>query len=234
VNGEILDLNGRGVSDGGALRNISGNNTYNGLIELNSTNRINSDAGTLTVSSFANGLSSTRSLFVGGAGNTVISGALDGSSTGRLVKDGTGTLTISGANTVNGGITVGAGSLIVSSTGSIIEAGSSVIISNGAYLGYNGTTALRTASISIEAGGTLELGTSGSMRFVVGTNGANTVSGAGTAIFKERSPPKSPQRPPTRVPLGLSSRCHPPRIPGLSKWPALLTAAALGPADPTV
>jgi len=184
VDGEILDLNGSGVSDGGALRNVAGNNTYNGLIELNSTNRINSDAGTLTVSSFANGLSSTRSLFVGGAGNTVISGALDGSSTGRLIKDGTGTLTISGANTVNGGITVGAGSLIVSSTGSIIEAGSSVIISNRAYLGYNGTTALRTASISIEAGGTLELGTSGSMRFVVTTNGANTVSGAGTAIFQ--------------------------------------------------
>ena len=184
VNGEILDLNGRGVSDGGALRNISGNNTYNGLIELNSTNRINSDAGTLTVSSFANNLSSTRSLFVGGAGNTEIAGALDGSSTGRLVKDGTGTLTISGANTVNGGITVGAGSLIVSSTGSIIEADSSVIISNGAYLGYNGTTALRTASISIEAGGAMELGTSSSMRFVVTTNGANTVSGAGAAIFK--------------------------------------------------
>ena len=184
VDNEILDLNGSGVSDGGALRNVAGNNTYNGLIELNSTNRINSDAGTLTVSSFANSLSATRSLFVGGAGNTVISGALDGSSTGRLVKDGTGTLTISGANTVNGGITVGAGSLIVSSTGSIIEAGSSVIISNRAYLGYNGTTALRTASVSVEAGGTLELGTSGSMRFVMGTNGANTVSGAGTAVFQ--------------------------------------------------
>ena len=189
VNGEILDLNGRGVSDGGALRNISGNNTYNGLIELNSTNRINSDAGTLTVSSFANNLSATRSLFVGGAGNTEISGALDGSSTGRLVKDGTGTLTISAASTINGGITVGAGRLIVSSTGSISEAASTVIISNGAYLGYNGTTALRAASVSIEAGGVLELGTSGSMRFVVTTtNGTNTVSGAvsgaGAAIFK--------------------------------------------------
>ena len=184
VNGEILDLNGRGVSDDGVLRNISGNNTLNGAIALNGTNRINSDAGTLTVSAFTNGLNSSKQLIVGGAGNTVIAGVLDGTGTGRLVKDGTGTLTISGANTVNGGITVGAGSLIVSSTGSIIEADSSVIISNGAYLGYNGTTALRTASVSIEAGGTLELGTSGSMRFVVGTNGANTVSGAGTAIFQ--------------------------------------------------
>ena len=184
VNGEILDLNGQGVSDGGALRNISGNNTYNGLIELNSTNRINADAGTLTVSAFTNGLNSNRELLVGGAGNTVIAGALTGTGTGRLVKDGTGTLTISGANTVNGGITVGAGSLIVSSSGSIIEADSSVIISNGAYLGYNGTTALRIASISIEAGGAMELGTSSSMRFVVTTNGANTVSGAGAAIFQ--------------------------------------------------
>ena len=154
VNGEILALNGRGVSDGGALRNISGNNTYNGLIELNATNRINSDAGTLTVSAFTNGLNSSRELIVGGAGNTVISGALNGTGTGRLVKDGAGTLTISAANTVAGGTTVGAGSLIVSSSGSITaSATNSVIISNGASLRYNGSTALSVGSVDLGAGG---------------------------------------------------------------------------------
>jgi hypothetical protein len=61
---------------------------------------------------------------------------------------------------------------------------SSVIISNGANLRYDGTTALRAASVSIEQGGGLDVGTSGSVRFVAGTNGVNTVSGAGTATFQ--------------------------------------------------
>jgi autotransporter-associated beta strand protein len=185
VNGEILALNGTGVSDDGALRNISGNNAYNGFIEFNGTNRINSDAGTLTVSAFTNGLSSTKSLLVGGVGNTVISGALDGTSTGRLVKDGTGTLTISAANTVNGGITVGAGSLIVSSTGYMSNSSSTVIISNGASLRYNGTTALRAASVSLGDGG-------GSGRAVLG--GTGTINSAVTldSINDVLSPGNSP------------------------------------------
>ena len=51
IGAEALTLNNAGVSSGGALRNISGNNTYQGAITL-STNavRINSDSGTLTLS----------------------------------------------------------------------------------------------------------------------------------------------------------------------------------------
>jgi autotransporter-associated beta strand protein len=138
------------------------------------------------VSAFTNGLSSTKSLLVGGAGNTVISGALDGTSTGRLIKDGTGTLTISASINVNGGTTVGAGSLIVSSTGSMVNGSSTVIISNGASLRYNGTTALRAASVSLGGDG------GGSGRAVLG--GTGTINSAVTldSLNDVLSPGNSP------------------------------------------
>jgi autotransporter-associated beta strand protein len=168
------------------LRNISGNNAYNGLIELNNgTNRINSDAGTLTVSAFANGLRDGRDLLVGGAGNTVISGALDGNGTGRMTKDGSGTLTISAANTVNGGVTVGAGTLVVSESGSITaSATTSVIISNGASLRYNGSTALSLGSVDLGAGGgpgRAVLGGTGTINSAVTLDSLNDVLSPGNS-----------------------------------------------------
>ena len=50
VGAEALSLNGTGIATDGALRNISGTNTYGGLVTLGSATRINSDAGTLTLS----------------------------------------------------------------------------------------------------------------------------------------------------------------------------------------
>ena len=49
VGPETLTLNGTGIADGGALRNVSGNNAYAGSITLGSAARINTDAGTFTV-----------------------------------------------------------------------------------------------------------------------------------------------------------------------------------------
>jgi autotransporter-associated beta strand protein len=185
VEGEALSLSG-GAGSLATLRNITGNNTYNGAIFFNSgTNRIDSDAGTLAVSAFSNGLSATRSLLVGGAGNTLISGALGGVSTGRLIKDGTGTLTISAANTVNGGVTVGAGTLVVSSSGSITaSATNSVIISNGASLRYNGSTALSVGSVDLGAGGgpgRAVLGGTGTINSAVTLDSLNDVLSPGNS-----------------------------------------------------
>ncbi|MEI6872726.1 MAG: autotransporter-associated beta strand repeat-containing protein, partial [Verrucomicrobiota bacterium] len=67
VGAEALTLNGSGVSSDGALRNISGSNTYSGAITLGSVSRINSDSGELTLSG---GVSGAYALTVGGAGNT--------------------------------------------------------------------------------------------------------------------------------------------------------------------
>ncbi len=108
VGTEALTLNGTGISNDGALRNISGANAMSGAITLGSAVRINSDAGTLTLSGNVGGAG--QNLTVGGAGNMVIAGAI-GTGTGSLTKDGTGTVTLTGTNTYTGGTTVTAGTL---------------------------------------------------------------------------------------------------------------------------
>src|SRR6202022_775186 len=50
VGAEALTLNGSGISSDGALRNISGNNSWSGSLTLASASTIGSDAGTLTLS----------------------------------------------------------------------------------------------------------------------------------------------------------------------------------------
>lgn len=125
-------LNGTGVSNTGALRNVSGDNTITGTVSLGSASRINSDSGTLTLDG---GLTTANNaLLIGGAGNTTLSGPLSFGST-ALTKVDTGTLTLnsnldlsSGSLALNGGtlalngITLSVGSLNVGSN-SVIDFG---------------------------------------------------------------------------------------------------------------
>ena len=107
---EALTLNGTGISTSGALRNISGNNDYAGLVTLGSASRINSDADMLTLSHGGTIIGATFGLTVGGAGNTTINSSI-GTTTGTLIKDGAGTLTLNGASTFTGTTTVRGGTL---------------------------------------------------------------------------------------------------------------------------
>jgi fibronectin-binding autotransporter adhesin len=110
VTGEALTLNGTGISSGGALRNVHGNNSSSGAITLASGSRINSDTGTLTLSGGITGAG--IGLTIGGAGNTSISGTgLNTSTPGTLTKDGAGVLTISAAGDYTGGTTLSEGTL---------------------------------------------------------------------------------------------------------------------------
>lgn len=102
-------LNGTGISNTGALRNVSGNNTLAALITLGSASRINSDAGTITL---AGGLNTGgNDLTIGGAGATSLAGTLTfGSST--VTKLDSGTLTFaSTANLSTGTFLLNAGTL---------------------------------------------------------------------------------------------------------------------------
>ncbi|MFN2507824.1 MAG: beta strand repeat-containing protein [Chthoniobacterales bacterium] len=109
IGAEGLGLNGNGVAGNGALRNISGNNSYAGAVTLYSASTISSDAGTLTLSgTLANGGFGAT---FGGVGNVAASGVVSG--LGSLTKTGAGTLTLSGANTYTGGTTVNGGTLLV-------------------------------------------------------------------------------------------------------------------------
>ena len=148
VSGEALILNGSGVSNGGALRNVSGDNTYGGAITLGSASRINSDAGTLTLAGNIGGAG--QNLTVGGGANTLISGVI-GTTSGSLTKDGNGTLTLTAANTYSGGTTVAGGLLRFTTDASLGTAGTGITLNNGSI----GTTDATPAAYSISRSITL-------------------------------------------------------------------------------
>ncbi|MEI6604310.1 MAG: autotransporter-associated beta strand repeat-containing protein [Verrucomicrobiota bacterium] len=107
VSSEALILNGTGINSDGALRNISGTNTYAGLLTLGNVSRINSDAGSLTLSNSGT-ITGSYALTVGGAGDTSISSNIGCAS---LTKDGSGCLTLGGANSYTGDTNVTSGTL---------------------------------------------------------------------------------------------------------------------------
>ena len=166
IGSEALGLTGTGVSSDGALRNISGANEYQGAITLSGATRINSDAGTLTLST--GGISGTHNLTFGGAGDTTVSGVI-GTSTGAVTKDGAGTLTLSGANTYTGKTTVSAGTLALS-TGVLLASGEIEVTAAG-LLDVSGVTggfalgAGQTLSGNGSIAGSLSMGTTSRMAF---------------------------------------------------------------------
>ena len=129
VGSEALTLNGGGIASDGALRSISGTNTFAGAITLGSASTINSDAGTLTLSGgiVNGGFTAT----FGGAGSLLESGVISG--TGGLVKNDGGTLTLNGLNTYSGGSTINGGMVIVSNS-SGLGASSGAVTINAATL----------------------------------------------------------------------------------------------------
>jgi autotransporter-associated beta strand protein len=176
---EPLTLNGTGVANGGALRNLANNNTVSGAITLASAARINSDAGTLTVSNAISG--ATMGLTVGGAGNTTISGVI-GTTTGTLTKDSTGILLLSAVNTYTGATTVSGGTLRLG-IANAVSAGSAVTVAAGATLDMNGFS---DTIGSLAGAGTVTSSAAGAVTLNAGGNNTSTAfsgviqNGAGT------------------------------------------------------
>lgn len=136
-----IDTVGRNTAAGNTfLRNISGENTWNGTITITSgggSYDVESLADTLAIQgtiTSANNLS-TRGFNVKGAGDVTISGLFTNSSTSpvTLTKSGGGTLRINSASNYTGPTSVNAGSLLVN--GSITSA---VTVAGGALLGGDG------------------------------------------------------------------------------------------------
>jgi autotransporter-associated beta strand protein len=189
--GEALSLSGTNGSTA-TLRNISGNNTYNGAITFNSgTNRIDSDAGTLTLSSFTNTLSSTRPLLVGGAGDTTFTGRFTGTGSALLTKDGAGTLTLANTNfDIGGGVLVNNGKLALAATNAL--GASRAVVINGGTLDITtfdntvGAVSLTNGTIVGSTGvltGTSYAVEGGTISARLGGGGALTKSGLGTVTL---------------------------------------------------
>ena len=169
---EALTLNGTGVSNDGALRNISGSNTYAGLVTLGSGTRINSDAGTLTLSNTGTITGSGLALAVGGSGNTTINSVI-GTGTGTLTKDGSGTVTLTAANTYTGSTTISAGTLQVNGS---IASGSTVAVGTSGTLSGSGTI---SGNATLTGGGVINLSNPGVISGTLAVTGGNW-NGAGS------------------------------------------------------
>ncbi len=207
--GEALSLNGTGISGGGALRNVSGDNSWAGTITLadvTGVHRINSDSGTLTISGgiTETGNNNNKDLTFGGTGNVTVTGNITATNGDmRLFKDGTGTLTLSGTNGYNGTTTVNGGTLLingnssgatgavsVNNSGTVLGGtgtiGGKVTVGSGAtILGGTGSTG-QTLTISNTSSGFLTLQTGSIIELALGASGAHSTishSGSGTISF---------------------------------------------------
>jgi autotransporter-associated beta strand protein len=140
ITGEALTLNGDGVGGNGALRNVSGNNTFAGPITLATSSRIQSDtAGDVLLLDVASGSAITgtdTNVTFAGEGDINVADAIS-LGTGGLTKDGGGILTLGGNNVYTGTTTVSNGILAINGNNSASTG--DVIVSNTAILGGNGT-----------------------------------------------------------------------------------------------
>jgi autotransporter-associated beta strand protein/T5SS/PEP-CTERM-associated repeat protein len=188
-----VTIHGDGTGNAGALRNLSGNNSFAGPVTLGSAAAIGSDAGTLTLS--GNVTNGGFTLTATGAGDLALTGVLSGA--GGLTKSGAGTATLSGANTFTGTVIVSNGVLRLSrgtADNSAIPtdgvAGNTDITINGGTLqiaasqqiGNNGGIVLNTGAFNFSGSGLTE--TIGTFQNLGGTftSGANTLVGSGSSI----------------------------------------------------
>jgi autotransporter-associated beta strand protein len=168
---EPLSLAGSGVNTDGALRSISGNNTWSGAITQTAASRIQADQDTLTISG---GISGAFDLNISGTGNVIVSTLPISIGAKAFTKGGTGTVTLNTANTYSGATTVNAGTLVQGNAGAF-GTSNSFTVTSGAFLNAS------LAGITVTgATGLLNAGrTSGT-----GTDIAGNISVANGATFK--------------------------------------------------
>ncbi len=119
-----VDLSGAGVGSGGALRNVSGNNTFSGSVTFSNDATIASDSGTLTLSG---DFSAGKNVTFAGAGNITLTGG--GYGAGNLTQTGTGTVTFSGSTStsLSGILSINSGTVELAKTGGATAVASSTI-----------------------------------------------------------------------------------------------------------
>jgi len=181
VTDEGLTLNGTGIANDGALRNISGNNAFNGNITLASNTRVNSDAGTLTINPAAgNAFTGAFNLTLGGAGNITINDPI-ATAAGTLTKDGAGTATLTGANTYTGLTTVSAGVLNIQNNTALGTNASGTTVTSGAALQMQGGITVTGEALTLNGTG---ISNDGTLLNISGNNAynANITLGSNTRI----------------------------------------------------
>ncbi len=134
---EDVVISGTGVSSGGVLRNVSGNNTWTGNVNLATNSQISSDSGQLSINGTVGRSGATsRVLTLAGAGDIVVNGSISGNIT-NLIVNTTGNLTLVGDNAYTGTTALNSGTVNVNSatafsSGTVTIAGSDLDNTSGA------------------------------------------------------------------------------------------------------
>ncbi|WP_157772396.1 autotransporter-associated beta strand repeat-containing protein [Lacunisphaera limnophila] len=166
---EALSLAGTGVDTNGALRNVSGTNSFAGAITLTADTEIQSDAGSLTLTGAINGSAASRTLTIDGAGNISATNAI-GANISTLTKNGTGTLTLSGTNLYTGNTTLNGGTTAIANNAALGDATGTTTVNGGATLALSGGISV-AENLTTFGQGVSSLGA------IRNTGGSNTLSG---------------------------------------------------------
>ncbi|WP_139221021.1 autotransporter-associated beta strand repeat-containing protein [Methylobacterium brachiatum] len=199
VGNEALSLAGTGVGDGGALRNVSGDNSYAGAITLTDNSRIAADADRLTLSGSLAASGGGWVLTLGGVGDGRITGTI-GNTIGSLLKDGTGTWTVTGQATLanevqssGGTLTIAEGGRLSNSDGfvghdtgssgtmTVTGTGSTWTNRAGLVVGFGGT-----GTLAIQGGGQVS-NRNGTIGYFATSSGTVTVTGTGSTWTNKNS-----------------------------------------------
>jgi fibronectin-binding autotransporter adhesin len=180
VGSEALSLSADGVSGGGALRNISGDNSWAGTVTIAGTDtRINSDGGTLSLNGALNLNSNT--VYIGGVGNVTIGGTIQNggktSSNGALWWDGTGALRINTAPTLLSGI-------INLRRGTVLLGVDNALGTGAITAGEQGALTIASADTTARSiGNNITMTTSDRLNLGQATGGTGNVTLGGNLVF---------------------------------------------------
>jgi autotransporter-associated beta strand protein len=143
-----LTLHGGGYISAGALRSVSGSNSWNGLLTLGSATRIHADSGaSLTLNPAAgNSVTGAFPLTLGGLGTITVSKPI--SAVASLTKDGAGVAILAAPNPFTGPTTVSVGTLrFTEAAGVLATVGGSLAVNANVEV-VNATTQTWSTSIS--------------------------------------------------------------------------------------
>jgi len=183
-----INIIGTGINSDGAIRNMTGSNELSGTINLTGNARINSDAGTLSMTNNITSISmSTYNLNIGGLGSGIVSvsGVIgsEASGAGTLTKDGSSTnkLYVSGNNTYIGNTVISNGVLNVQHANGLGKVAGSTSVSSAAALEIQGGITLDAEPITLSSTGIST--TTGGIRNI---SGDNNITGTITSAAASR------------------------------------------------
>ena len=175
VGAEALTIRGAGHLGGGALRNLSGNNTWGGVVTVGAGGAtITAASGTLTLDVAGTTpvavINGSAALTFDGAGNIVVPDIIALTTVGgTITKTGVGTLTLSGNNNYAGATTISNGIVHVTSLNALGSTTAGTTVLAGGSLEMESTNTLGIVGEALTLNGAGFNGT-GALRSVAGDN----------------------------------------------------------------